>query len=144
MASNSHGTKQTELLQNNHFWLACFSWCNKENNMYQQMGCGVLAIGKRKTQTQRARSVWWPLSHFLLFLFAAVCDSGKTALHAISAKPAFLSIFKSLSADAIIWKTKQNKKHKPTHSSSSTYHSRLTLKSGKSNFSFFLFLQVQW
>lgn len=43
------------------------------------------------------------------FLPAAVCDSGKTALHAISAKPAFLSIFKSLSADAIIWKTKQSK-----------------------------------
>lgn len=63
---------------------------------------------KGKPQTHKAVSVWWPLVTFS-FLSVAVCDSGKTALHVVSAKPAgaSLSIFKRLSADAIFWKTKQ-------------------------------------
>lgn len=94
--------KQAALLDNKHFWF------NKKNSM--EMDGRVVAKGKRKTANPEGHECEMTFSFTLFFLSAAVWDSGKTAFHFVSARPAVAlpSIFKSLSADAII-ETKQNK-----------------------------------
>lgn len=64
----------------------------------------VVAKGKRKTPNSEGHECEMTFSFTLCFLSAAVWDSGKTALHVVSAASAvaFLSISKSLSADSII------------------------------------------
>lgn len=88
------------------------------------MDCSVVAKGKRKTPNPEGREcemTFQLISPFYLLLFAIQ----ETQLFMLSAKPAvaFLSIFKSPSADAIFWKTKQNKtkQHRPTDNSPSLY-----------------------